>query len=398
MATRPKNPKSQFELSTGGDDKRFNRSSQVRRDDDTLQEFTVGLADIDYAIKYYFDKVIRPFVNVVGSGRVPVPVVYGSPEKWKNIQSEGYVRDREGKIQCPLISYKRTGLTKNRTLSSKVDANFPQLYYSQEVKFTQENRYDQFSALTNSKPVKTYVNVVIPEFVEATYDVVVWTDYISQMNTIVEDILYSEGSYWGDMESFKFRTKVDNWANTTDLLQDADRVVRTTFQLTLSGAIVPSGLVKELSKKSPEKSTDFRQVVMETVVDSDPTVYQEVDRMEEGLGVTLTEPSIRTTINPLSLVNASTVAYLNTNKAVMASTINPPDTVHFTATMLTAPEGMPATSVANFSFFINGQYVEPGAVVSFTQSGLDCILTFNLSELGFTVVSTDEIVAIGKFA
>ena len=182
--------------------------------------------------------------------------MYGSPEKWKNIQADGYFRDREGKIQSPLISYRRSSITRNRGLSSKVDANFPSLYYTQEVAYTQTNKYDQFSILTNSKPVKTHINTVIPEYIDLTYDVVIWTDYIEGMNKILESVIYTEGSYWGDVEKFKFRSKIDNFTNTTDLMQDADRVVRTSFQLSIFGHIVPDVLVKQLSSKESEKVFD----------------------------------------------------------------------------------------------------------------------------------------------
>jgi hypothetical protein len=60
--------------------------------------------------------------------------------------------------------------------------------------------------------------------------------------------------------------------------------------------------------------------------------------------------------------------------------------------------GLPATSVANFTFFINGQYVEPTAITSFTQGSGVCTLVIDTSQLGFTLAATDEIVAIGKFA
>ena len=229
MYNKKKLPKSQYELSQGKKNSEFERHNDVRRDNDTLKELSIGLRDIDFAIKYYFDNVIKPEVEEFGN-KVKVPVMYGSPEKWKNIQADGYVRDNNGKIQAPLIAYKRTGITKNRMLGSKVDANFPQLYYTQEVAYTQNNKYDQFSKLTNSKPVKTYINTVIPDYVDITYDVIIWTDYVESMNTLVESLIYSEGSYWGDMERFKFRAKIDNFANVTELPQDGDRLVRTTLR------------------------------------------------------------------------------------------------------------------------------------------------------------------------
>jgi len=257
MYTKKQLPKSQYELSTGQEDKRFGRDNEVRRDDDTLKELSIGLYDIDYTIKWYFDNVIKPEINNFGA-KQPVPVMYGAPEKWKNIQADGYIRDMAGKIQSPLISYRRSGITPNKTLGSKVDANFPQLYSTQEIKYGQQNKYDQFGVLTNSKPIKSYITTVIPEYVDITYDVVIWTDFIEHMNSIVESIIYTQGSFWGEADKFRFRTKVDNFTNTTDLLQDQDRIVRTSFTITMFGYIIPDVLAKNLSKKQSSKAFNNR--------------------------------------------------------------------------------------------------------------------------------------------
>lgn len=396
MYTRKKLPKTQYELSKGVENKEFERDNDVRRDDDTLKDLSVGLFDIDYAIKYYFENVIKPEVVEFGN-KVKVPVIYGSPEKWKNVQADGYFRDLNGKIQSPLIAYKRTAITKNRGLSNKVDANFPNLYYTQEVKHTQVNKYDQFSKLTNSKPIKTYINTVIPDYIDATYDVVIWTDYVESMNKLVESMIYTEGAYWGDTEKFKFRSKIDTFTNTTDLLQDADRIVRTTFQITIFGYIVPDLMLKDLSKKQSAKSFDARQIVIETTPDADPAVFQQKDTLTAG-ATTFTTPTVRTSINPLSLVDVGTTTYLNTNKQIQATSITVPNLAYFIASFLSAPAGLPPTGVGNFTFFINGQYAEPSAITSFTESAGVCTLVLNTAQLGFTITTTDEIVAIGKFA
>jgi len=418
MYNRKKLPKTQYELSKGVENKEFGRANDIRRDNDNLHSLSVGLFDLDYTIKYYFDEVIRPEVEEAGVN-VKVPVIYGSPEKWKNVQADGYFRDKNGKIQSPLIAYKRTAITKNKTLSNKVDANFPNIYYTQEVSHTQINKYDQFSKLTNSKPIKTFINTVIPEYVDITYDVLIWTDYVESMNKIVESILYSEGSYWGDIEKFKFRTKIDSFTNTTDLLQDSDRIVRTSFQLTLFGHIVPDVLAKQLSNKQSEKSFDVRQIVLETDVDADarrfkkeskvvdqvqPTRPEETSQpSQQGYSqpdqseVILTQPVYRLSINPNSITKDQ-MNYIIVNKPIQADTITVPNTAYFTASFLIAPAGLPTTSKDNFTFFINGQYVEPAAITSFTESSGICILVVDTVELGFTLALTDEIVAIGKFA
>ncbi len=400
MYTKKNLPKSQHELSTGKVDKRFMRDNDIRRDDDKLKELSIGLYDLDYTIKWYFDNVIKPTTTEFGKN-IPVPVMYGAPEKWKNFQADGYFRDKEGKIQSPLIAYRRTGITPNKTLGSKVDANFPQMYYTEEVKYSRQNRYDQFSKLANLQPAKTFVTTVIPEFVDITYDVVVWTDFIDQMNPIVESALYSQGSFWGDPDKFRFRTKVDNFTNTTDLMQDQDRVIRTSFTITMYGYIVPDVLVKNLSKKQSSKVIDTKQLNIDTVVDADPTVFQETDELSAGIGVSIdiVVPTTAPNPNGLTSSNPLLLAYLNTNIAKQATSISIPDTAIFTAAFLSAPSGLPATSVLNFIFFVNGQYVESTAITSFTDNGNGtCTLVVNVGLLGFTLIGSDEIVAIGKFA
>lgn len=252
MYNRKRLPPTQHELSTGKPSPQT-RADEVRRDTDKEKDIKIGLYDIDFAIKYYFDNRIKPTVGEAGN-QIPVPVMYGAPEKWKNVRRDGYFRDKNGKILCPLIAYRRTGVEKNRGLGSKVDGNYPAAYWPVRVAYTKENRFDQFSLLNNAVPQHTTYNVIVPDYVNVTYDIVMWTDYVEQMNGLVEAIIYSEGSYWGDMERFKFRTKVDNIATTTDLQTDNDRIVRSTFSLNVYGYIVTDALVKKLSAHSPEKS------------------------------------------------------------------------------------------------------------------------------------------------
>ena len=86
--------------------KPINRGEITRRDDDKVNDIYIGLQDHDEAIAYYFDNVIKP--TVVSNGqRIDIPLIYGNPERWKSVQKDGYYRDKEGKIQTPLIMFKR---------------------------------------------------------------------------------------------------------------------------------------------------------------------------------------------------------------------------------------------------------------------------------------------------
>jgi len=400
MYTKKQLPTSQYELSKGVKNKAFDRSNDIRRDDDTHKDLTIGLYDLDYCIKWYFDNVIKPKVNDFGRN-LDVPVMYGAPEKWKNMQADGYFRDQNGKIQAPLISYRRTAVTKNRLLGSKVDANYPALYRTQEIKYTQQNRYDQFSTLTNLRPARNFINTIIPEYVDVTYEVVVWTDFIEHMNSIVESVVYSEGSYWGEPDRFKFRAKIDDYQNTTDLQVETDRIVRTNFTITMFGYLVPDVLVKNLSKHKSNKTNSVQQLNTQFNVDAATSTFQDQASLAVGPSAQATSPVPQpNVIQPTGGVPPIVLAYLNTNIAKTATTVTPSNIAVFAAaSFLAAPSGLPPTSVLSFQFFVNGTHIEPAAITSFVDNGNNtCTLTVDTGQLGFTLASLDEIVAVGKFA
>ena len=397
MYTRKKLSNTQYEISQGQEQSAFGRQNDIRRDDDKYNDLKIGLYDLDYCIKWYFENTIKPRVDDFGRN-YEVPIMYGSPEKWKNIQKDGYLRDSGGRVMKPVIAYRRTSIAKNRLLGNKIDANYPQLYRSQEFKYNKQNRYDQFSVITNMQPQRSFINTVIPEYIDLTYEVIIWSDFIEHMNSLVESVVYSEGSYWGEPERFKFRTKIDDFQNATDLPADADRMIKTTFTLTLFGYIVPDALVKHLSKHLSEKTLSVQQLNTEFNVDADQSIFEDTQTTGVGPSIETTTPSVEASPNPIfGALDPAITTYLNTNASALATAITT-DTATFPAGFLTAPTGIPTTSAANFQFFVNGQLIEPAAITSFVDNGNGTTtLTVDVGEIGFTLAGSDEIVGVGKF-
>tara|TARA_R110000803_G_scaffold55262_4_gene112146 strand:- start:4429 stop:5286 length:858 start_codon:yes stop_codon:yes gene_type:complete len=208
---------------------------------DTVKQFSIGLRDIDETIVYYFNNVIKPSV-VQNNKRVVVPVLYGSPERWAAVQKDGYYRDKNGKIQTPLIMFKRESIEKNRSLGNKLDANNPNNFGIFQKKYSKKNIYDNFAALTNRLPVKELYGVIIPDYVNITYSCIVFTEYIEQMNKIIESINFASDAYWGDPERFNFRAMIDSYATTTEMNKGQDRTVKTSFNINMMGHIVPDSI------------------------------------------------------------------------------------------------------------------------------------------------------------
>ena len=243
----------------------LNRGYLYSRSTDTIKNPAVTLMDIDSAIVFYFENVIKPSVED-NSENVKVPIMYASPERWKSIQRDGFMRDKKRQTITPVIAYRRTSLEKDESLpQDKLDANNPNMFYTFEKKFTQANRYDNFTAQIGKQPQREYHNVTVPDYVTLSYDFIIWTSYIEQMNKIVERIVYSDGAYWGDPDKMRFRTSVDTFADATEV-SDAERLVRTNFTVTMRGYLLPEGNFDHRS--TTQKFLSPKKVIFSSETDS----------------------------------------------------------------------------------------------------------------------------------
>ena len=68
--------------------------------------FSLSLIDIDSTIASYMEKHVIPEIEQ-NKSKVKVPLIYGNAERWKGAQKDGYLKDKLGKIQIPLIMIKR---------------------------------------------------------------------------------------------------------------------------------------------------------------------------------------------------------------------------------------------------------------------------------------------------
>jgi hypothetical protein len=219
----------------------FNRGTKISRNSpgakDDVKNISVGIMDMDSAIMYYFNEVIKPNVEI-NDETVKVPCIYASPERWNQITKQGFLRDKKRQIIVPLIVYKRTGMTRNTDMPiDKLDANEPKLFYSFQKKYSQQNRFDKFSVLKNIEPNREYYNVAMPDYMNLTYEFTIWTSYIEQMNQIVEKINYSDGAYWGEPGKMKFRTQIESFSDSSQI--EGERLIKTTFSVNLYGYILP---------------------------------------------------------------------------------------------------------------------------------------------------------------
>ena len=366
------------------------RENQRSVKGDTAKRFTVGLRDIDETIVYYFKNVIKPSV-IQNSSKINVPVLYGSPERWKSVQKDGFYRDKNGKIQAPLIMFKRDSVEKNRSLGNKVDPSNPISVGIYKKQFSRKNVYDRFSVITNRNPIEEYYGVIVPEYVTLTYSCMIFTDYIEQMNKLVESINYASDSYWGNPEKFSFRAKIDSYTTATELSQGQDRAAKTTFSLILNGHIVPDSINAQLAgmnKYYSKSSVSFGLEVagdLETLSakantpekDNNYRFFDEGSVGTQGFGMT-----------------GEQIQYVSLNNTIKADFVTGNTALFNNRRIVESPAGF-ETGVVKFQVFVNGIIV-PSNKYTVSQLNEDIAVVVSTSQTEYSLDSGDEVILVGK--
>ena len=248
---------------------KVDRSKQVRRDNDKIQEKKIGLYEIDETIKYYFDNVVKLQIKDSSGLTAKVPVVYATPENWKSLQKSDLKRDARGKVQLPILAYKRDSITKDRNLGNKVDVNQP-IYITVDQGYNKDGRYDKLSVMKNMlrgrKEVKMYKKLIVPDYLTVTYSVIIYTEFLTQMNTLIEAISYNEGSYWGDKHKYLVRAKIDDFPSIVEGNVGEDRIVKSEFNITINGHIIPKNIQQQAALGSVKALSKAQIVLGEHVI------------------------------------------------------------------------------------------------------------------------------------
>jgi hypothetical protein len=247
--------------SSFSDDPKLNKAKQIRRNDD-VKNFSVGIYDIDAAFKDFLERNVKP--TIVEDGKfIPVPVLYASPENWVSAQKNGYIRDVNGKIITPLISFKRNSLDVNTNLAKLKVLTDEDTSRAFVRKYTNENKYDAFSVLIGQRPVQERYIVDTPDYVNISYDVIVWCDFMEDLNKVVEQIIYFQGGAFG--QRYKFEIKGESYSFETTNGVGEERIVRSNVTLTTKAYIIPEHRGHSINT---QKAFGYSKVVFKTKMDT----------------------------------------------------------------------------------------------------------------------------------
>ena len=313
----------------------------------------------------------------------------------------GYLRDEKGMLQSPLIILKRNTMAERDQLK-KLDVNRPisgnQIIYKN--KYNKRNRYeDDLFPIPLNEPINSaeLYAINIPEYVDLEYDMLLWTDFTTQMNDLIEQIMPYGTFAWGN-EFNKYRTFIRSMSFETINTIGEDRLVRCTMPLTVNGTLMAE---QEYRMSTVQKRYSIKKLSWATVIDVDINIFdttivpqQLIDAQQSiisGNSVIVSGGS-----SGAATIDATTMLYLTALTEKLGSYFDA-DTITVNANAATNPVTSVAATKNEFDVYINGQYIDKSIYTWTPITSTTQTIDFNTGSLGYTIGSSDTIVINGRW-
>ena len=232
---------------------------------------SIGLTDIDTTVIRHMNNVMKPVVRE-SNEIIKVPVMYGNEERWKSIRNRGVLRDKNNTIILPVIVIKRTGVAMNDQMPLSFDNDVKGKFISvvrSSNGWSKNNRYDRFSVLTGQKPVEEFIKTGMPDFVVCTYNIVMMTAFMEQMNDLNTIMVEHLETYWGDPTSYRFLTALEgDISNEVQMESQGERLIRNELTITIKGYMIPEftdnvfGKTAEMGRAYKPKKVSFSEKLL----------------------------------------------------------------------------------------------------------------------------------------
>ena len=133
-------------------------------------------------------------------------------------------------------------------------------YFVYKSKYNERNRYqDQLFPNPFKQPTrssKIYI-VDIPKYVDVQYEIMVWCDFTTQINDLIDQMFPHNRYSWGDGRN-QFESILGSVSFETVNTIGEDRLVRATIPLTVKGTLLTQ---HEVNKETIRKRHSVKKVV-----------------------------------------------------------------------------------------------------------------------------------------
>ena len=239
--------------------------------DNGRQTRNYGLEDVDRSFRDWWKKKLAINLKNKDGESVPVPIFFFSSERWSKSREDGEtkesiagMRDKNGTLILPLIAIIRSPPNSGndgpygRTFAeTKGDITYSKQVHpkSSKIKNLLKSRP---SNVDPNFPIYEVYTAPVPDHYQLTYEVKIWTQYVDQMNEIIEKI--GQELDFKSERSFQFNTddgyyfiafQDDDWADESNLNEysDEERIVRMTTTFSVGAHILPQSDQRENTLK-----------------------------------------------------------------------------------------------------------------------------------------------------
>jgi len=238
------------EVSTKNTTIRGNRETTIVPGNNFSDNYSITLKDVDTAVLNHVKNVMKPRVREANE-TFKIPVYYGNEERWKAVRRRGVLRDKNNSLILPLIMLRRTEVSRNDLSGQSFphDIGRNQIDVVRANKWSKDNQYDRFSVQQGVQPVYDVITTGMPNYADITYEFVLWTNFIEQMNPLVESFVDQSHTYWGDGTNNKFLCTIDSLSDASEMNQDGERFIKSTFTVTSKAYLLPEYLNSVITNK-----------------------------------------------------------------------------------------------------------------------------------------------------
>ena len=238
------------EVSTKNTTIRGNRETTIIPGSNFSDNYSITLKDVDTAVLNHIKNVMKPRVREANE-TFKIPVYYGNEERWKAVRKRGVLRDKNNSLILPLIMLRRTEVARNdlsgQSFPHDVQGKFIDVVRGN--KWSKDNQYDRFSVQQGVQPVYDNIVTGMPNYSDVTYEFILWTNFIEQINPLVESFVDQSHTYWGDRTDNKFLCTIDSVSDASEMNQDGERFIKSTFSVTTKAYLLPEYLNSVITDK-----------------------------------------------------------------------------------------------------------------------------------------------------
>jgi hypothetical protein len=273
----------------------------VGKGNDKVREMTLmpsTIETIDYAFYDWINESVDPFATT-NKGWEKVQIRWVSGERSWQVKSDRDIRDGSSRIILPMITLHRNGFQKDPAMKGVAWAHIPNasdpkggartLTVSRRIEQTKTSKFANATAkrrfnqetfpFDNKKVVYETKTFPIPVYVVGSYTLSIRTEYLQQMNEIVQPLLTETGqinNFFMERDGHRFEGFIQNDisdnSNAVNMGDDS-RYYLNTVDIKVLGYLIGKGKNDERPRVTTRENAVEVRIPRERVIYGDINEY-----------------------------------------------------------------------------------------------------------------------------